>query len=375
MENLEYYADLKNSNRDEERAVKDIKGEFLEFDRIFYDRDNRNNANSLLLFSEKNQLFKRLDLQTKQIYDLEFSDEKEFKQVELYDGKLFCVCKDPMCITIFFDSRNKKFFHKKRIYFTNKEKRLKENFRFLIWKHHEQGAVYRCLLGPLEDNRYMNFDISERFFDTKSEQEQVIPRTFFVSLALNADDNQNDSVEALCMDEVKRAIICCDKTTNFYEYNGFIQEPSQLLRVIYIRRFMHSKLRKMYCYCPYDFFPQKEKNKLKKVARDTKKEIDLEIFLKKRYREVLLCIEGDYLLKIVSFYEHPFNDFSSWRVDSVGNYKIFNPHDLAINDQTGEIYCLCSDGIKILKDSGRNIGEFTKKFDVVENFKYCNYYS
>ena len=89
----------------------------------------------------------------------------------------------------------------------------------------------------------------------------------------------------------------------------------------------------------------------------------------------MLCIADEYLLKVTSFSEYPLSDFKYWRVDSVGNYKIFNPYDIAFNDRTGEIYCLCNDGIKILKDSGRNIEQFIKKSYVIENIGYNNYNS
>ncbi len=374
MINIEYQKHANERDHGEKSLIENIKGDFSEFDRIFYNWDNKNNMDSILLFSQKRQLFKSLDLQTKQISALELSDEDVFREVELYDGKFFCVSIDPVCITIFFDSKSKKFFHKKKIYIANKEKRLREDFRFLIWKQHEQGAVYRCLLGPVEDGRYMNFDLSERFFDAKSEVEQKIMRIFYVSLTLN-DDVNYDSHEVICMDEVKKSIICCSKTEDFFEYNGFNQEPSQLLKILYIVTFEYSKLIRMYCYCPYEFFPQKIKNKLKKVARNIKMEMDLETFLKKRYREILLCIKDEYLLKLTSFSENPLSDFEFWRVERIRNHNIFNPLDIVYNDRTGVIYCLCNDGIKILKDSGRNIDEFAKKFDVVENLGYNNFNS
>lgn len=148
-----------------------------------------------------------------------------------------------------------------------------------------------------------------------------------------------------------------------------------MLNILYLKRFAYSKLMRMYCYCPYDYFPQKIKNKLKRSARNIKMEMDSEIFLKNRYREILLCIEGEYLLKVTSFSEHPLSDFDYWRVDSIGNNNIFSPSDITFNDRTGEIYGLCSNEIRILKDSGRKIAEFIKKSDVIENIEFYNYNS
>ena len=342
MINFAYQKGYYHRDQDEECFIKNIKGDFSDFDRIYYNWDNKNNIDSLLIFSEKKQLFQSIDPQTAQISAFELSDKMAYREVELYDGKLFCISIDPVCITIFFNSKSKKFFHKKKIYFANKDKILRKDFKFLVWKQHEQGAEYRCLLGPVADGRYMNFDLSGRFFDTQSETDQIITHVFFVSLTLN-DDINNDSEKLICMDEVNKSIICCSKTESFFEYNGFKQEPSELLNMLFIQRFTFSKLKGMYCYCPYDFFPQKIKNKLKTIARNIKMEIDSETFLKKRYREILLCIADEYLLKVTSFSEYPLSDFKYWRVDSVGNYKIFNPYDIAFNDRTGEIYCLCND--------------------------------
>ena len=103
--------------------------------------------------------------------------------------------------------------------------------------------------------------------------------------------------------------------------------------------------------------------------------MDAETFLKNAYREILLCIEGEYLLKLVSLSNYPMSGLESWRIDSVGDYNIFSPYDAEVNNWTGEIYCLCKDSIKILKDSWRNIEDLIKKPEVVENIKQTMYNS
>lgn len=360
----------------------DIEGDFSDFDRVFYQRDNKNGRNSLLLFSVKRQEFLSLDLEDKRLSRLKLETEKEYQQVEAYDKKLFCVNRESLIMDVFFLAKRQQFYHKRSIRFTNKELRLREEFCLIVWKHHEAGVLYRCLLGPLEDGRYMNFDLPERYFDYKAETEQIVSRVVFVSLAL--EDETSNPREVVCaLDEGKKSVICFDRETqNFFEYNGFSGDDSKPLRVLYgnedlggndaiflevifKKRMSHKKLRRMYFYYPYDYFTQKEKNQLQASARKSGQKTELAAFVRNRYREVLLCMEGSDLLKMSLLEEMPLANLDCvWKINVVDGNDTCVPVDIAVNEDTGEIYCLCEQGIRIRKNSGRKSGIYRENINV-----------
>ncbi|KAI4446432.1 hypothetical protein C823_000950 [Eubacterium plexicaudatum ASF492] len=116
MINFAYQKGYYHRDQDEECFIKNIKGDFSDFDRIYYNWDNKNNIDSLLIFSEKKQLFQSIDPQTAQISAFELSDKMAYREVELYDGKLFCISIDPVCITIFLILKVKSSSIRKNIF-------------------------------------------------------------------------------------------------------------------------------------------------------------------------------------------------------------------------------------------------------------------
>lgn len=376
--NLQY---MKFKEYMDEKPV-DIEGEFSDFDRVFYQQDNRSNLKSLLLFSAEKQVFMSLNLENKQLSALNIDAGKAYQQVEVYDKKIFCINRESLTMDVFFLSKKQQLYHKRSIRFANRELRLKEDFCLIVWKHHEAGVLYRCLLGPLEDGRYMNFDLPERYFDYKAETDQVIARVVFISLALE-DEANNPRDVACALDEVKKSFICFDREAqNFFEYNGFSGDDSKPLRVLYgnndflgndskflevifKKRITQKKLRRMYFYYPYDFFTQKEKNQLQASARKIGQGSDLAAFVRNRYREVLLCMEGSPLLKMSLLEEMPLANMDTvWKINVVDVNDTCVPIDIAVNEDTGEIYCLCEQGIRILENSGRASGIFRENINV-----------
>jgi len=335
-----------------------IKGDFSDFDRIFYQRDDRNKMNSLLLISTKKQMFKRLDLENHQISELGIKVGQEYQQVEYYDEKLFCMNREPLTMDIFFSSKKQQLFHKRSICFANKELKLKEEFSLTIWKHQEAGTIYRCLLGPLEDGRYMNFDLKERYFDSKENAEIMIERVFFVRLELN-DQSSGSGAVVCAMNEAKKSIICFNKDTKkFFEYNDFSGGKSKPIYVDYDEKVVRNAdaLRKMYLYYSYDFFPKKEQNRLQTLVRDIREKTDCEIFVRNMYTEVLLCMDCCPLIKLSLLETAAMaGQEMAWSIMNVDMNGSYPPIDIAINGYTGEIYCLCRQGIRILENSGRTL--------------------
>lgn len=341
-----------------------IKGEFSDFDRIFYQQDVKNNSNFLLLISTKKQLFKRLDLESQQISELNIDRENEYQQVEYYDEKLFGVNRESLTMEIFFSSKKQMLFHKRIIGFANKDLKLKEDFDFTIWKHQEAGMLYRCLMGPLEDGRYMNFDLRERYFDAKESVNATIERVSFIRLELNCKAGNHGNI--ICtMDETKKSIICFNKDTNkFFEYNGFSGKESTPIYLNYNEKISGNSLKRIYCYHAFHFFSKKDQHQLQTYAREKKQNERTEICMENLYTEWLLCVENNSLIKI-GILENKV--LAGWAPDwSITNINMQNGHfpvDIAINEYTGEIYCLCSQRIYILKDSGRKI-----KYEMISDY-------
>ena len=335
-------------------ALMDIEGNFSDYDRIFFLRNDLCDQ-SLLLFSEKRQAFVKLGLENRKISTLSINAGCEYQQVELYDGKLFCINMESLTMEVFFSSKKQLFFHKKIFYFGNKNLRLKEKFRFVIWEHHHSGILYQCLLGPLEDGRYMNFYLFERYFDYTTDTNLVIEKMMLISLKLDTDqEKQRDIICA--MDEAQKSMICFDKEEHgFFEYNNFCDSKSKSLQLVNDLKVEKIKIKRMYFYYPYDFLSQKEKNKLMAKMRNIGNRTDLEDFIRNGYKEVLLCMEGSILLKMYLVDEavQASVDDGVWKIDQVVVNRTFFPIDIAINKDTGEIYCLCEQEIIILQNSSR----------------------
>lgn len=330
-----------------------IKGKFSDFDRIFYQRHDKDNSDSLILYSAKNETFINLDLEKKQMSTLNIDADKKYQQVEFFDNKFFCINRELLTIDVFFLTKKHQSYHKRTFYFTNKSLRLKKNYSLIVWEHHQAGVIYRCLLGPLEDGRYINFDLLERYFNYNANIEQVIGRPIFISLSL---EGKNDvSSDIVCVfDDSKKSIIYYDNEKSiFFEYNDFTGENSGSLYVTNEKMIPNIRLRKMYLYYPYDFFSQIEKNKLKATERNSSTNNSLDTFVRNRYRELLLCAKDCSLLKLSIIQGiSRVSMVPIWKISKVSENDTYIPIDITINEHTGEIYCLCKDQIQILKDSG-----------------------
>ena len=354
MDNNVYMEYRKCVDKKIRKNALDIEGDFSDFDRIFYQYDEINNFHSLLLISTKKQLFKQLNLENKQILELNINAEKEYHQVEYYDKKLFCVNRELLTIDLFFSSKKQQLFHKQTICFANKELKLKENFSLVIWNHHELGVMYRCLLGPLEDGRFMNFDVLERYFEPKTNANIMIEKVFFVKLEI--DDQKSNLGSITCaMDETEKSIICFnEKTGNFFEYNDFSGKKSRFIDVMNCEKAVRNKLKRMYFYYPYDFLLPQEKNRLRAAARHIHHETESENFVRNMYTEILLCMEECSLMKMSLVEAAVMAGHNSvWKITGIDMKCVNIPIDIAINEYTGEIYCLCRQGIFILENSGR----------------------
>ena len=354
MDSLDSKEFMEFKTQHNKQKAMNIKGAFSDFDRIFYQKDDINNQEILLLFSEKKQLFVNFNLENNQMSALNIKSENAYQQVEFYDNKLFCVNRELLTMDVFYASKKQQLFYKKTFCFANMNLRLKEDFCLIIWKHSEAGAQYRCLLGPIEDGRYMYFDLLERYFDFKSNIKQTIGRMIFIKLAVDLDKAPPCNI--ICaMDKVKKSIICFDeKEHNFFEYNDFCGLKSMQLQMHSIIDIAHKKLRKMYFYYPYDFFSTKVKNQLQAKAKNNGQRMDIEAFVRNSYKEILLCMEESPLLKIrLDDTVTPKDVNYVWRVSAVDLNKKYVPTDIAINEYTGEIYCLCKNEINIMENSNR----------------------
>lgn len=332
-------------------AQKSNAEEFSKFDRIFYQKDDGGSQDFLLAFSTKEQEFQRLDLGSKLMQPLDTNTGKRYHQVELYDSKLFCVNGETPSIDVFLSAGKQKFYHKRIIHFANKGLRLEEKFSLALWKHHEAGILYRCLLGPLADGRYMNFDLPEAYFDLRGDTQQTVAKVIFMNLSID-DESTGPQDIVYAFDEVGKSIVCFDRISGkFFECNVFSGRPSRILQVISREKVLPSDLKRMYFYYPYNYFSQKEKNQLKATIRKTKQGMDLDGLLQNRYREILLCMEDGFLLKMHLLDEMPLTDTGDlWKISEIDKEKAFTPVDIAINGCTGEIYCLCREGITCLMD-------------------------
>lgn len=358
MDSEEYQKYRKCVDEEIKKNPINIKGEFSDFDRIFYQRDVKNNSNFLLLISTKKQLFKRLDLKSQQISELNIDRENEYQQVEYYDEKLFGINRESLTMEIFFSSKKEMLFHKRIISFANKDLKLKEDFNFTIWKHQEAGMLYRCLMGPLEDGRYMNFDLRERYFDAKENVNTTIERVSFVRLELNSQSGNHGNI--ICaMDEAKKSIICFNKDTNkFFEYNGFSGKESAPVHLQYGEKITKDSLKKIYCYHAFHFLSKPKQHQLRAIAKDIKGKNGDEICVENLYTELLLCMKNDSLIKMrILEYSVLAGQDAVWSITNVNMRSGHFPVDIAINECTGEIYCLCSQRIYALENSGRKIRE------------------
>lgn len=331
----------------------DINGDFSDYDRAFFQHRDINNQDALWMFSKRNQEIVRMDLTTKKISKVDILGGREYEQVEVYDKKIFCVNRENLMIDIFFLSKRQQSYHKRTFRFTKKGLKLKEHFCLTVWSHMEKGSIYRCVMGPLEDGRYMNFDLSEKHFDYNADAKQIIDKVICIDMALENGEISSDNI-VWALDEVKKSFMCYDrKAEKFFEYNDFGGEDSREIEMMFRTLIKKNGVKRMYYYYPFDFFSQKEKNQLKAMARDIDRKMELNAFVRDKYKEVLLCTDTGALLKITPL-EDIFlkNKGEIWRavvIDQTGECK---PVDITVNTYTGEIYCLCKEKIRIFKGSG-----------------------
>lgn len=341
-----------------------MENNFSDFDRIFYLKGKQRNIGSLLLFSVKKQKFVEVNMEDMTLSTISLDTDKKYHEAELYDEKLFCINRETLSIDVFFDSKKQRLFNKRSFYFTKTELKLAENFQFIIWKHATAGVMYRCLLGPLNDGRYINFDLREKCFDSKASVEHLIERVFFVNLALD-DERENLPKVLGVMDEGKLSIICYSEgEQSFFEYNEFSDNCSRQLNVVNGDRIKPGSLKRMYFYYPYDYFMQKERNQLKSDARDRniRCQTDLGTYVRNKYKEILLCIEGKRLQKMYLMEEDELRSKGTfWTITGVDIGDYSTPIDLTVDEDDGEIYVMYRDGISCLKNSGRKAMIFNEQ--------------
>lgn len=342
----------------------DNKSDYLSnFDRIFFWPNGNGSEGAVLLFSKKKQEFICSDPLNGKFQLIPINTKIAYQQVELYDNKLFYLNRQSLVLDVFFDSKKQCFFHKRTFHFSSKHLILKENFCLTVWKHQESGTLYRCLLGPLEDGRYMSFDLLERYFNPEANSEQVIAKIFYISMEMeNNEDVPQDIVYAF--NEGNKSIICYNENNfTFYEYNDFAGKETVLLQVTLSGMLKGKKVKRMYFHYPYEYLPQKEKNKLKTSVKSIAPWMDINTFVKNRYKEVILCMEGDSLIKMMLLEDTPLPMLDQFWILNKMDCDGYIPVDIAINTKTGQIYCLCKQDIMVLPDSGR-------KWAIINEKKY-----
>lgn len=331
----------------------DIEGDFSDYDRVFFQQGDINNYDALWLFSEKNQMIMRMDLATKKMEKVDVLGERKYGQVEVYDKKIFCIDGKELIMDIFFLSKKQQSYHKRSFRFTKKELKLKENFCLTVWSHHERGIIYRCIMGPLEDGRYMSFDLSEKHFDTSGSEEQTLDKVICINMTPEEGKYTSDNI-VWALDEENKSFMCYDREEEkFFEYNDFGGEDSREIEMMFRTLIKKNGIKRMHFYYPFDYFSQKEKNQLKAMARDINKKMDLNAFVRDKYKEVLLCTYGGALIKITPledlFLKNKGEIWKAIAMDQTGECKA---NDITVNKDTGEIYCLCRQKIRIFKGSG-----------------------
>jgi len=333
-----------------------IEGDFSEFDRVFYQRDKKAGSDLLFLFSAKKQEFMRFDLGKEQAVPLRLPAEQNYQQVEMIDRKIFCVNRETLTMDVFFLSRKESQYHRRTICFTNNTAGLKEDFSLLVWENQAEGSSYHCLLGPLEDGRFMSFDLSKKQFDVTLGKSQVSVRVIFLKLSL--EEQKDCPPDVLCtVDRAKKSVICYDRSEHgFFEYNGFLGEKSRLMNLMYKGNIENNAIKKMYFYYPYEYLPEKEQNQILAAARRINLKKDIDSFLRERYMEILLCMEKGPLHKLRSVEESYYIEKEFlWRISRIDTDEPWEPTDVAVNTSTGEIYYLLKDTIRALKNSGREM--------------------
>lgn len=325
-----------------------IDDNFSDFDKVFYQWDEKRSTDLLLFVSTEKQLIGTLNLMDQHWSIMNLRAKSRYRNIEVYDRKIFCVDAETLAMDILFLTRKQQAYHKRRIIFANKGIKLKEEIQLIIWKHDDAGVKYRCLLGPLEDGRYMNFDLLERYFNGNLDTDVVIGNIVFIGLGYRDGNGGLDDV--ICtMDELRKSVICYNKRTkDFFEYNDFAGEKSRFLdtmQTIYTRS---SHIKRIYSFCPYVFFPKNKKNQLQASAKNVGKKANLETFVRNLYREVWICTVEGLLLKLILLPEAVMANNNLWKFTTVDTGEAIVT-DIAINDRTGKIYCLCEKEIKIFE--------------------------
>lgn len=316
--------------------------DYSDYDRIFYLGEERYEKPALLLFSRNRQEFLQIDIESRQNKVLELVLENECQEAEVYDNRLFCVNGEELTVEVLFSSKKKRMFNKRVFRITKKGIKLRENFQFLIWKQEEARGVYWCLLGPMLDGRYINFELREKWF-TPDSSDWYVDRMIFVSLALEKD--RSVLPEIVCaMDEENKVLACFNEDSeDFFEYRDFCNRSSRPLNVIFRERMEGGKVRRMYFYYPYNYLTQERKNQLRTFYRG-----EDESDLRDRYKQIILCVDGVSLLKMRRSEVEKIGkkDTEWWNMESsiIGMPKI--PIDVAFDAKTGRIYVMCPSGIQ-----------------------------
>lgn len=159
------------------------------------------------------------------------------------------------------------------------------------------------------------------------------------------------------LNEESKSIVCLDKNTmTFFEYNDFAGKETVSLEVVFDTAIKNRRVRRMYFHYPYDYLSQKQKNQLKASVRGIASGSDLNTFVRDRYKEVLLCVEGSGLIKMSRMEQVPLEMADRiWKLKKIGELRTYIPVDVAININTGEIYCLCEQSIQVIPNSGSEL--------------------
>lgn len=358
------------SDRRSQKTV-DIEGEFSDYDRMFFQQGDTNHHDILWMFSEKNQTIMYMDLSTKKTEKVDVFGGRKYQQVEIYDKKIFCIDGKSLIIDVFSLSKKLRICHKRTFRFTKKV-RLKENFCLTVWSHKESGIIYRCVMGPLEDGRYMNFDLLEEYFDTSGSEEQTIDKVICINIAPGEEKNTSDDI-VWALDETNKSFMCYDRETDkFFEYNDFGANDSKEIELLFKSLLRKKGVKRMHFYYPFDFFSQKEKNQLKAIARDAVNQVDLNAFVRDKYKEVLLCTDSGDLVKITPL-EDLFlpNRGEIWKAIAIDHIGECKANDITVNIRNGEIYCLCGQKIRVFKDSGMK-PQIIPHMRLIEDIEFYN---
>ncbi len=354
MEAWEYIA---RKEKFEDRAGekrKDIIGDFTKYNRLFYMNESRYEDAALLFFSNEEQEFWKMDLRTGIFQKENINAGRKYQEVEWYDNKLFCVNGDDLVIEVFSSSKKRRFYNKRVFRIVNKEISLRKKYQFLIWKNREERGVYWCLLGPISDGRYINFELREKWF-TNEDSEWQIKQMFFLGIDL-AHEQEKYSDIVCALNKIDNSIICFDRDTgHFFEYNGFSNKESKILKITNLEKLGCKRIERMYYYFPYIFIQdRKKRNEIKSIHRGKDEE-----YITNRYRKLFICVDKKELFEMSILTSNKVGDKQSevWFVDAE-NRMIENMSgiiDIAFDTREGGLFILYEKRIKCREVSEKDI--------------------